>query len=325
MNNLQKEYVGFIVPTGIGAKIGGFAGDASCYARKIASEFPLIVNPNVVNAACFSGITTNMLYTEGWTICELFKGNLSIKPSTNNKIGIVFDKAISQRIFNIHINTMNAVKTVYGTDIIGYEITEKECGIEFFMSDNGVSSGGIKNEQVLLKAAKKLLEKGAQTIAVVCHFDEPPEDNYAQGEGTDIIGGIEAIISHFMVKELLVPVVHAPAFAEIDITSEIVDKRAAAEYITPTFLPCILLGLQNAPLLSTSEKDITNKNIKALVIPANSLGSSIVLDAINWNIPVIAVEENKTALNITATALNLNSKIINVQTYNDAINLLKKL
>ena len=40
-----------IVPTGVGAKIGGFAGDASQVARKIANEFGLIVNPNVVNAA----------------------------------------------------------------------------------------------------------------------------------------------------------------------------------------------------------------------------------------------------------------------------------
>ena len=46
----------FIVPTGIGASIGGFAGDASKWARKFASKYKLIVNPNVVNAACFSGM-----------------------------------------------------------------------------------------------------------------------------------------------------------------------------------------------------------------------------------------------------------------------------
>ena len=50
----------FIVPTGVGASIGGFAGDASIWARKFAEKCRLIVNPNVVNAACFSGITENM-------------------------------------------------------------------------------------------------------------------------------------------------------------------------------------------------------------------------------------------------------------------------
>ena len=61
----------FIVPTGLGASIGGYAGDASFWARKFASKFQLIVNPNVVNAGCFSGITENMLYTEGYSIDEV--------------------------------------------------------------------------------------------------------------------------------------------------------------------------------------------------------------------------------------------------------------
>ena len=65
----------FIIPTGIGATIGGFAGDASKWARKLAKKCKLIVNPNVVNAACFSGITDNMLYVEGYTLDEFFKGN----------------------------------------------------------------------------------------------------------------------------------------------------------------------------------------------------------------------------------------------------------
>ena len=57
----EKDIISFIVPTGVGAKIGGFAGDASSYARKFAEHFKVIVNPNVVNAALFSGITNNMI------------------------------------------------------------------------------------------------------------------------------------------------------------------------------------------------------------------------------------------------------------------------
>ena len=76
----------FIVPTGIGASIGGFAGDASKWARKLANKYKLIVNPNVVNAACFSGITENMLYVEGYTLDRFFKGECNLKPANNNKI-----------------------------------------------------------------------------------------------------------------------------------------------------------------------------------------------------------------------------------------------
>ena len=316
---IHREYGAFVVPTGIGAKIGGFAGDASCFARKISEELPLIVNPNVVNAACFSGISPNMLYTEGWTISQFFKGNVSLKPSYNNKIGIIFDKEISQRILNIHINTINAVKTVYGCDVIGYEITEEPCGVGFFMTKEKISSGALTNEQTLLKAAKKMISRGAQTLAVVCHFDEPPEDEYALGNETDIIGGVEAIISHYLTRELQIPVVHAPAFEKIDLSSEIVDPRAAAEYITPTFLPCLLLGLQNAPLISLSNKYITRENIKCLIMPYDSLGSSIVLDSIKSGIDVLAIEENSSAINIDRYALSMKNDIISVKSYQDVI------
>ena len=90
----------FIVPTGIGASIGGFAGDASYWARKFASlpDTKLIVNPNVVNAGCFSGITPNMFYVEGYSLDEFFKGNLYLNESNNNKIGVIFDKGISKGI-----------------------------------------------------------------------------------------------------------------------------------------------------------------------------------------------------------------------------------
>ena len=69
-----KPLIALIVPTGIGASIGGYAGDASQTAQMFAKDFNVIVNPNVVNAACFSGITENMLYTEGWAFTQ-FKFN----------------------------------------------------------------------------------------------------------------------------------------------------------------------------------------------------------------------------------------------------------
>ena len=47
----KNEKIGaFIVPTGIGASIGGYAGDASCQAREFAKHTKLIVNPNVDEA-----------------------------------------------------------------------------------------------------------------------------------------------------------------------------------------------------------------------------------------------------------------------------------
>ncbi len=317
----------FLVPTGIGASIGGFAGDASCFARELAESMQLIVNPNVVNAAVFSGITPNMLYTEGFAIDEFFSEKIALRPAKNNKIGIIFDKAIPQGVLNIHINTLNALKMVYGVDILGYELTKEPVGVEFCMEKSGISSGKLKNPQTLIEAGQNLKNQGATAIAVVCLFDEPDEDGYASGHGVDVVGGVEAIISHVLTKELNLPVAHAPAFADVEISLEIVDPRAAAEYITPTFLPCILLGLQNAPQLikieEAQQNDITIKDLKALIMPYNSLGCVPVFESKKHNIPIIAVYENTTVIDVTADKLGI--EVIEVATYAEAKEILDKL
>ena len=324
--NKEKPLIAFVVPTGIGASVGGFAGDASQVARTFAKDFNVIVNPNVVNAACFSGITDNMLYVEGWTLSQFIKGNLRLLPSSNNKVGVIFDKGISQGILNVHINTINAVKTVYGIDIMGYEITEEPCKVEFYNTISGISSGSVLNNETLLKAGKRLVEKGVNTIAVVCKFEEPPEDNYQNGEGVDIVGGVEAVISHYLTRELKMPVAHSPAFEDITITKEIVNSKAAAEYITPTFLPCILIGLSNAPLISyeKGEHYIGVESLKALIMPYNALGTSIVFDALAKNIKVYAVKENTSVLNITKSHINKDD-IIEVDTYIECLEKLEEL
>lgn len=326
MDKIFQQYSLFIVPTGIGAKIGGFAGDAGAYARKIAREFPIIVNPNVVNAACFSAISENMLYTEGYTITEFMKGNLSLIPSTDNKIGVIFDKAFSRDVLNIHINTINAVKTVYGINVIGWEISKEEAGVEFYTTDSGISTGGVKNTKTLIEAGKKLIQRGANALAVVCKFEEPEEDGYANGECVDVVGGAEAIISHCLTKELGVPTVHAPAFEEYAVKPDLVHPKAAAEFITPTFLPCLLLGLQNAPTMKhgLDESLITVNNIKTVIMPCNSLGSSIVTNAIKKGITVLSVEENTTVLDVTAEKLGISDKIKKVKDYDECLDFLRR-
>ena len=312
----------FIIPTGIGASIGGFAGDASKWARKISEKYQLIVNPNVVNAACFSGITDNMLYLEGYSMDEFFKGNLCLSESKNNKIGIIFDKAIPQDVYNIHINTINAVKTVYDLDINRIEITEEEVGVEFFINQAGDSVGNIKNPHTLLRAGKKLLEAGSDAIAIVCYFPEEQGDDYAKGNSVDPVGGVEAIISHYISKELRVPCAHAPAFSDFSITSTIVDPRCSAEFITPTFLPCILLGLNNAPILDyeKNENSVSIKDVKFLITPYNCLGGIPILEMHKLNKKIFAIKENNTVLNIDQKNFQINCDIIN--TYKELLELL---
>lgn len=321
MINKQEKLGIFIVPTGIGASIGGYAGDASGWARTFSKKSRLIVNPNVVNAGGFSGINDNMLYVEGYSLDEFVRGKINLQPSDNNRIGVVFDCAIPKDVLNIHINTLNAVKTVYGVNVIGYEVTEQPAGVEFSLSMDGVSAGSVMNETSLLKASERLIAKGAQAIALVCFFEDPEDMNedYASGEGTDPVGGVEAILSHYISKELQIPCAHSPAFADYSICTDIVNPKASSEYITPTFLPCILLGLANAPKL-VKDGGISINDVDFLVMPGDSLGSIPVFECLKRNIKVYAVKENVTALDITKDKIS--DKIIEVADYQTCFNLI---
>ncbi len=315
----------FVVPTGIGANIGGYAGDASPYARKFAQKNMLIVNPNVVNAGGFSGITDNMLYVEGYTLDSFFKGEINLIPSRNNRVGIIYDKSIPEEVINIHINTQNAVKAVYGIDIYGHIVTDESVGVDFYLSDSGISVGSVKNITTLELAAQKLINQGCDAIAIVCFFNEPETQNcqYSSGIGVDPVGGVEAIISHDISKMFRVPCAHSPAFKDYSICPDIVNPKSASEYITPTFLPCILLGLSQAPKISKSiNEGINISNLDYLVMPYNSLGSVPVIEAVKKGIKVFAVKENKTELEVDKKIFNSFNCIVEVDTYDEVLSMI---
>ena len=322
--NINDFIAAFIVPTGIGASIGGYAGDASPAVNLISKICPVITNPNTVNAAVFSGINKNILYTEGFAINSFFKGEIALRPTNHNKIGIILDKAIPKPVLNVHLNTINAVKTVYGIDILDYIQTKEEVGVNFSISESKISTGTVSNPDTLIDSAQALIDKGAEALAVICYFETPEDLEYSKGNGVDPVGGVEAVISHILTRKFKIPVAHAPAFGEnsLKIDTELVDPRVAAEYITPTFLLCILLGLYNAPKLIDIEEasyfDITPTSLKALITPYDCLGSIPVLKAIEKNIPVIAVRDNQTILDITSQALDLEDKVIEVTNYFEA-------
>ncbi len=313
------EKFAFIVPTGIGAAIGGFAGDAGAYARKLSEKYTLIVNPNVVNAAVFSAINDNMLYVEGYALDLFFKEKIVLRPAKSNKIGVIFDKAIPQEILNIHINTLNAMNAVYGIETF-YEITTKEVGVEFLEAQTGISTGSVKNFDTLYQTAQNLIDKGCNALAPVCLFEDSEDEDYANAQGIDIVGGVEAVISHLLTKKFLLPCAHAPAFKSAEITKEIVSGKAAAEYITPTFLPCIILGLYNAPMLipmsNKLDNDICAKDLKGIAMPYNSLGSTPVFKGLEIGIPVYAIKENGTVLSVTKEVLGA-KKVIEIEKYSE--------
>ena len=70
--------VALIVPTGIGARIGGFAGDALPIARLLSGFVGdrgyVITHPNVMNGAMMYYPMKNVLYVEGYALDEFAEG-----------------------------------------------------------------------------------------------------------------------------------------------------------------------------------------------------------------------------------------------------------
>ena len=70
-----------IVPTGIGAAIGGYAGDAVPVVRAIAQVADrVITHPNVLNGAQLYWPLDNVLYVEGYGLDHFAAGHWALAP-----------------------------------------------------------------------------------------------------------------------------------------------------------------------------------------------------------------------------------------------------
>ncbi len=316
------KHIAFSLPTGIGAKIGGYAGDIGHIVREFSKYFKVVVNPNAVNGGILSAINKNMYYVEGYAFDEFLCGNLNLKyPKKPNKIGVLFDCAIPDDILNVHINTINALRVVQGLDILDPIKTRTPVGVEFSIQNN-ISSGTILNPNSLLEGAKTLVKKGALAIAIVCYFGcDADDEDYLNGVGIDPIGGVEAIISHFVLKEIKLPCAHAPAFSDIEISSKIENPKVASECVSSTYLPCVLQGLEFAPKF-TLFGGLNCCDIKYLIVPSCALGSKGVLGALENNIKVCAVK-NPSKLDVGCEKLKI-SDILCFDNYKDCLEFIKK-
>lgn len=80
-----------IVPTGVGASIGGYAGDALPVARTLSSVVDcLISHPNVLNAAMLYWPMPNVLYVEGHALDQFAEGSWALQPVHQNKVLVHF-------------------------------------------------------------------------------------------------------------------------------------------------------------------------------------------------------------------------------------------
>jgi len=246
-------------------------------------------------------------------------GEVFLKPVRQQKVGLLLDAGLESDLKKRHLQVADGCVASLGLDIGPVVTTERALRISLNKGLSGSSWGNIEEPDVLLRSAEKLKKAGATAIAVITRF--PDDDDldtklYRQGNGVDIIAGAEAIISHFLVKHLLIPCAHAPCLAPLPVDYAL-DPRTSGEEIGYTFLQSVLVGLSRAPdlicksALNTYEKSVMQlttllsyRNLGAVVIPQGALGGEAVLACIENSIPLIIVS-NQGVLNVTSSKMRL--------------------
>ncbi|WP_414619763.1 DUF3326 domain-containing protein [Calothrix sp. CCY 0018] len=321
-----------IIPTGVGATIGGYAGDALPVAKAMAEVCDvLITHPNVLNGAMLYWNLPNTLYVEGYGIDKFAAGSWGLQSVHQNKIGLIFDKGIEPDLRLRNIQAADAARATLGLNLTDYVVTDAPLNVELGSAESGASWGTIGNPDSLLRAAEVLINKaGASAIAVVARFpdnlDEEAEQNYREGNGVDLIAGAEAVISHLIVREFQIPCAHSPTFSPPPLDANL-SPRSAAEELGYTFLPSVLVGLSRAPQFITGKSnqfphnsDIWVNQIDAVVVPANACGSSALLSLSQNKCQIITVEENQTQMQVPPQPLGI--KTISASSYLEAIGIL---
>jgi hypothetical protein len=326
-----------IVPTGVGSSIGGYAGDAGPALKLLSSVCDvMITHPNVANGAGLFSLPDNGLYVEGYGLDQFFRGHWQLQPVRKNRIGVLLDCGMPEEAKVIQKNAIHAVQAVLGVDILTVQETRQPIQVALSLSETGTSTGEVANINALIEDAQQLKAQGTEAIALVALLPDADSHKYTQGQGVDPIGGIEAILSHTLVKALEIPIAHAPVFADslgqMEL-SEVVHPKAAAEAITPTFLPCVLQGLSRAPQFVKRQTSIQNpiqqnvipiSQLDALVVPVDALGGLPTLFCLEKGIPIIAVGENTTVCEVESP-LWRQGKLWLAHTYFEACGFLQAL
>lgn len=275
-----------IIPTGIGAEIGGHAGDATPAAKLLgAVADKIIVHPNVVNASDINEMPPNALYVDGYMLDKFLAGEIELEEVRTNKILVVTNKPAQPET----VNAVSAARATIGVEIemLGLD-TPLEMIAEY--DPDGCATGEVLGWEELIEQVSGY-QFDALAIATPIKCDESIALQYLTKGGVNPWGGIEAKASRLISSEIAKPVAHAPVESGLlEDYDKVVDPRMAAEMVSKTYLHCVLKGLSKAP---KAGKGISVEDIDFLVSPHGCYGHPHRMCG-KAGIPIIVVTENKT-------------------------------
>lgn len=313
--NTQQFNVVLVVPTGIGAEIGGHAGDAGPVARMLAEvSDTLVLHPNVVNASDLNEMPPNAMYVEGSVLARLLMGTVGLEPVRSNRILVVIDAHRDEYFVNAAVNAVSGARAAYGLWCPEVVCLDPPVKLRARYSASGRASGRVEQMEGLCSLLEERRDQ-YDAVALSSVIDVPHEFHQgyfdAGGEMVNPWGGVEAMLTHALSSMYDVPTAHSPMFESREIANMdpgIVEPRMAAEAVSATFLQCTLKGLQRSPRIVTDVEAMnrpgvfTASDLACLIIPDGCLGLPT-LAALEQGITVIAVRENRNLMKNDLSAL----------------------
>ena len=293
-----------LVPTGIGAAIGGHAGDATPVSRLLASVCDtLITHPNVVNASDINEMPGNALYVEGSVVCRLLMGTAGLQPVRSNRVLAVVDCHSNPLFTDLAVNAVNAAHSSYGLLCPGVVALDPPLVMRSEYTGSTRAAGRVEEVErlfALLDDRRDEFDAVALSSVISVPFQYHADYFTSDGGMVNPWGGVEAMLTHAISSRYDVPSAHSPMLESqevLDLDVGVVDPRMAAEAISMTFLQSVLKGLQRSPRIVAGGEAmrepgvLTARDVSCLVVPQGCLGLPT-LAALEQGIAVIEVEEN---------------------------------
>ena len=318
-----------VIPTGVGAELGGHAGDGGALASMMASACDtLITHPNVVNASDINELPENGLYIEGSVLARLLMGTVGLQPVRANRVILAIDDHPDPTIAEHAVNAASSARAALGIECpLVVKLKDPAMFAEY--SPSGRAVGRIEQLGGLVDVLQEHRNE-FDAIALSSRIELPIEihKQYYLGDLVNPWGGVEAMLTHTISGLFDVPSAHAPMMESQEVGNlnfGVVDPRMASEVISVTYLHSVLKGLHRSPKIITDSalfvhpEVISASDVSCLVIPDGCIGLPT-LAALEQGIPVIAVRENKNLMRNDLNSLPFQSgKLFVVENYLEAI------
>lgn len=324
--------VALVVPTGVGAAIGGYIGDASPVARvleTLADE--VLLHANVVNAAALYGAGPKSLYVDGLTLDRFFRGELLLSRPRHTRIGVVLDHLDAEET-DLAYAAIDAARSVHGVDIVAVAICPEKLRSTVLRSEQGHYLGSVDNPRVLLDTVDGVRRQGATSIALLTEFAGIEAQDlvaHYQGQAPNPYGALEAMLSRAVTAATGLPCAHGPVLPRSRPAEWIreADARVAGELVSRSGLGCVLQGLARG-IEGIAREDaagladtIAVEDLTAILVPFDCAGGPPAIYGAAQDLAVIGVRDNHCRVGVSAADLELRSLQV-AGTYAEAFGLI---